>query len=155
MFPCLPRDRRDQHCVASHPVPRSELVYNLRLTGPEIRTFRAFDLVSSFPIPNLRSGVAESLRLIPEKFPFYRDYRRRLVRSRLPPRPYPPHLQRTRGALPLPLLLPSAFIFWVVRVMLVPLTPAARNLGFPSASRLARMRSLALMELLGMIAILF
>jgi hypothetical protein len=85
MFPCLPRDRRDQHCVASHPVPRSELVYNLRLTGPEIRTFRAFDLVSSFPIPNLRSGVAESLRLIPEKFPFYRDYRRRLVRSRLPP----------------------------------------------------------------------
>jgi hypothetical protein len=51
----------------------------------------------------------------------------------------------------------SAISFYTlgVRMMLVPLTPAARDLRFPAAGGLARMWSVALMELFGMVAILF
>jgi len=60
-------------------------VCNLRLTGPEIPAFRAFDFVSRLPISQSGSESAESLRPCPRKFPFCRDFRRRPVRSRLPP----------------------------------------------------------------------
>jgi len=39
-----------EHCVASHAVLQLATVYNLRRTGPEIRAFRAFDLVSRLPL---------------------------------------------------------------------------------------------------------
>jgi len=41
-------DRCEHHCIASHPVLRLATVYNVRLTGPEIWAFRAFNLVSNF-----------------------------------------------------------------------------------------------------------
>lgn len=69
----------------SHPVLRLATVCNLRLTGPEIPAFRAFDFVSRLPISQSGSESAESLRPCPRKFPFCRDFRRRPVRSRLPP----------------------------------------------------------------------
>ena len=54
----------------SHAVLLLVTVYNLRLTGPEMRAFRALSLVSRLPAPNLRAQMAESLRPIPEIFPF-------------------------------------------------------------------------------------
>jgi hypothetical protein len=69
----------------SQPVLRLAIVCNLRLTGPEIPAFRVFDFVSRLPISHSGSEAAESLRPYRRKFPFCRDYRRRPVRSRLPP----------------------------------------------------------------------
>lgn len=44
--------------VSSHPVLRLATVYNLRLTGPKIRAFHAFNLVSRLPVsdPPVRNG---------------------------------------------------------------------------------------------------
>jgi hypothetical protein len=58
----LPGDRFDQHCVASQLVLQSTIVYNRRLTGPEIRAFRAFVFVSALRISRSRGQIAESLR---------------------------------------------------------------------------------------------
>jgi hypothetical protein len=51
-------DGCDRHCVASHAVLRLAIVCNLRLTGPEISAFLAFDFVSRLPIsqPRGRNG---------------------------------------------------------------------------------------------------
>lgn len=54
--------------------------------GPEIRAFRVLDSSRCSRFVDLEEEIAESLRPC-RKFPFCGDYRRRLVRSRLPPQP--------------------------------------------------------------------
>ena len=46
------------------------IVYNLRLTGPEIRAFRAFDLVSRLPLSQSLGRNGGSLRQFPKSFRF-------------------------------------------------------------------------------------
>jgi hypothetical protein len=69
----------------SQAVLRLATVCNLRLIGPEIPAFSRSTLSPDSCSPNLGPEIAESLRLCPRKFPFCRDFRRRPVRSGLPP----------------------------------------------------------------------
>jgi hypothetical protein len=69
----------------SHPLLRLATACNLRLTGPEIPGFAHSTLSPDSRSLNLGGEIAKSLRPSPQKFPFCRDFRRRPVRTLLPP----------------------------------------------------------------------
>ncbi len=87
----IQRPKLNRECLSSiPPKAATQSCYSPRFTtcAPEARKsglFRAFVLVSKLRFLLLGAEVAESLRPIPEKFPFCGDYWRRPVRSRLPP----------------------------------------------------------------------
>jgi hypothetical protein len=71
--------------VVSQPFPRSARLPKTRENRPEIRAFRAFGCVSGLPVRPTCGGNRRKSPATSQIFPFCGDYRRRLVRSRLPP----------------------------------------------------------------------
>jgi len=72
-------------CRPSHAFQRSARLPKRPENGPEIPAFRAFALVSRLRFAELEAEIAENLRPFSRIFPFWGDYRRRRVRSGLPP----------------------------------------------------------------------
>jgi hypothetical protein len=69
----------------SHPLLRSARLPKRRENGPEIRAFANSSSSLNAGSAEVKADIAESLRPSPQIFPFWRDYGRSLVRSRLPP----------------------------------------------------------------------
>jgi hypothetical protein len=69
----------------SHPLLRSARLPKRRENGPEIRAFANSSSSPNAGSAEVKADIAESLRPYPQIFPFWRDYGRSLVRSRLPP----------------------------------------------------------------------